>query len=119
MKRSCGPRTQLLSRLSDALPVGLVQIAADRTITFTNDRLHAIVGSPSAAEPIDALLSGVVLEDKPLLDAALERVLADKPVDDIELRPPGAGPPRVSPEPASADRRRRPTSAAPSAASAT
>jgi diguanylate cyclase (GGDEF)-like protein/PAS domain S-box-containing protein len=77
-------RTQLLSRLSDALPVGLVQIDASRNITFTNDRLHTIVGAPAAAT-IDALLSGVVAEDRPLLDAALTAVLADEPVDDIEL----------------------------------
>lgn len=78
-------RTQLLSRLSDALPVGLVQIDASRTITFTNDQLHAVVGAPTAAT-IDALLAGVVPDDKPLLDAALTAVLADHPVDDIELR---------------------------------
>ena len=78
-------RTQLLSRLSDALPVGLVQIDASRTITFTNDQLHAIVGAPPAAT-IDALLAGVVADDQPLLDAALTAVLADQPVDDVELR---------------------------------
>ncbi|MEY2477916.1 MAG: hypothetical protein QOG87_3231 [Actinomycetota bacterium] len=78
-------RTQLLSRLSDALPVGLVQIDASRSITFTNDRLHAIVGAPAAAT-IDALLSGVVDDDKPFLDAAVDAVLAEQPVDDIELR---------------------------------
>jgi PAS domain-containing protein len=63
----------------------LVQIDAGRNITFTNDRLHTIVGTPQAA-PIDALLSGVVPEDRPLLDAALTAVLAEQPVDDIELR---------------------------------
>jgi diguanylate cyclase (GGDEF)-like protein/PAS domain S-box-containing protein len=77
-------RTQLLSRLSDALPVGLVQIDSSRNITFTNDRLHSIIGAPPAAT-IDALLSGVVAEDRPLLDAALTAVLAEEPVDDIEL----------------------------------
>ena len=78
-------RKQLLSRLSDALPVGLVQIDARRTITFTNDQLHAIVGAPPAAT-IDALLAGVVADDQPLLDGALTAVLADQSVDDVELR---------------------------------
>jgi diguanylate cyclase (GGDEF)-like protein/PAS domain S-box-containing protein len=78
-------RTQLLSRLSDALPVGLIQIDASRTIVFTNDRLHAIIGSRGAAT-IDALLAGVVSEDKPLLEAAVTAVLAEQSVDDIELR---------------------------------
>jgi diguanylate cyclase (GGDEF)-like protein/PAS domain S-box-containing protein len=77
-------RTQLLSRLADALPVGLVQIDASRNITFTNDRLHTIIGRPQAAT-IDALLSGVAVEDRPFLDAALNAVLAEQPVDDIEL----------------------------------
>ena len=78
-------RTQLLSRLSDALPVGLIQIDANRTIAFTNDRLHAIIGARGAAT-IDALLAGVVADDKPLLEAALTAVLAEQSVDDIELR---------------------------------
>lgn len=78
-------RTELLSRLSDAVPVGLVQIDDSRTITFSNDQLHAIIGAPPTAT-IDALLSGVVLDDKPLLEAALSAVLGDDPVDDIELR---------------------------------
>jgi len=78
-------RTQLLSRLSDALPVGLVQIDAKRTITFTNDQLHAIVGVPPVAT-IDALLAGVVADDLRLLDASLTAVLSDQTVDDVELR---------------------------------
>jgi diguanylate cyclase (GGDEF)-like protein len=78
-------RKQLLSRLSDALPVGLVQIDVNRAITFTNDQLHAIVGVPPVAT-IEALLAGVVADDHPLLDAALTAVLTDRSVDDVELR---------------------------------
>jgi diguanylate cyclase (GGDEF)-like protein/PAS domain S-box-containing protein len=78
-------RKQLLSRLSDAVPVGLVQIDANRAITFTNDRLHAILG-PSSAATIDGLLSGVMPDDRLLLNDALNAVFADEPVDDIELR---------------------------------
>jgi len=37
-------REQLLSRLSDALPVGVIQIDLIGNVTFTNDRLHTIVG---------------------------------------------------------------------------
>jgi diguanylate cyclase (GGDEF)-like protein/PAS domain S-box-containing protein len=78
-------RKQLLSRLSDALPVGVVQIDAGRTVTFTNDRFHSIVDGPPAAT-IDTVLAGVVPDDRPLLEAALTAVLAGQPVDDIELR---------------------------------
>jgi len=78
-------RKQLLSRLSDALPVGLFQIDLDHRITFTNDRLHAILGVPASAT-IEAQLAGVVAEDRGALDAAVTAVLADRPVDDVEVR---------------------------------
>jgi diguanylate cyclase (GGDEF)-like protein/PAS domain S-box-containing protein len=78
-------RTELLTRLSDALPVGLVQITADRAITFTNDRLRTIIDAASAAT-IDELFAGVIEDDRPHLTQALAAVLADEPVDDIELR---------------------------------
>ena len=78
-------RTQLLSRLADALPVGLVQIDANYSITFANDQLYRIVGSPPAAT-IAAVLAGIAVDDKPLLDEALTAVLAEQPVDDIEIR---------------------------------
>jgi diguanylate cyclase (GGDEF)-like protein/PAS domain S-box-containing protein len=87
-------RKQLLSRLSDALPVGLFQIDGDRHVTFTNDRFHAIVGCPPAATA-DAQFVSVITEDKIRLDAVLSAVLSDEPVDDIEIR--------LQPAPASPD----------------
>jgi diguanylate cyclase (GGDEF)-like protein len=71
--------------LSDALPVGLIQIDLIGNVTFTNDQLHAIVGVAPAAT-LMAQLSTVVADDLPLLYRALKAVLADEPVDDIELR---------------------------------
>jgi len=95
-------REQLLSRLSDALPVGLFQIDTAGRITFTNDRLQAIVGDHSAATIADQL-SAAHAEDRPALEAAIAAVLADQQVDDIEIRfgpaaagtPPGTGVARV------------------------
>jgi len=78
-------REQLLSRLSDALPVGIFQIDTSGQITFTNDRLHTIVGQPPAAT-IEAQLPSVFPEDQPVLEGAIAGVLADRPVDDIEIR---------------------------------
>jgi diguanylate cyclase (GGDEF)-like protein/PAS domain S-box-containing protein len=78
-------RKQLLSRLSDAMPVGMFQIDTNRTITYTNDRLHVILGD-SAAASIEAHLSIVDQSDRTLLDRALSSVLGDQAVDDIELR---------------------------------
>ena len=78
-------REQLLSRLSDALPVGLIQIDLIGNVTFTNDQLHEILGVAPAAT-LAAQLSTVITEDLPLLYGALKAVLADQPADDIELR---------------------------------
>jgi diguanylate cyclase (GGDEF)-like protein/PAS domain S-box-containing protein len=78
-------RRQLLSRLADALPVGLFQIDADRELTFTNDRFHAIVGRPSAVT-VEAQFATLVPDDLILLEEALSAVLGDHQVDDIELR---------------------------------
>jgi diguanylate cyclase (GGDEF)-like protein/PAS domain S-box-containing protein len=78
-------RTQLLSRLSDALPVGLFQIDEQRRITFTNDQLHAIVGCPPAATAA-AQFATLVPEDRALVDDLLGSVLANRPVDDIDVR---------------------------------
>ena len=78
-------RKQLLSRLSDALPVGLFQIDTTRHITFTNDRFHTIVGCAPAATT-DAQFATVVADDQIRLDAVFAAVLADETVDDIDIR---------------------------------
>jgi diguanylate cyclase (GGDEF)-like protein/PAS domain S-box-containing protein len=78
-------RGQLLSRLSDALPVGVFQIDLSGRITFTNDRLHVICGSRVQGTVLEQM-SAVVDEDRPLLHANLAAALADRPVDDIEIR---------------------------------
>ena len=78
-------RQQLMSRLSDALPVGVFQVDLAGNVTFTNDRLHAILGVPPAAT-IEAQMSSIVADDRPLLEAALVAVFADQMVDDIKVR---------------------------------
>ena len=78
-------REQLLSRLSETVPVGLFEIDTTGRVTFTNDLLHSIVGNASEAT-IAGSMSSVVAEDRPILEAALAAVLADELVDDIEIR---------------------------------
>jgi diguanylate cyclase (GGDEF)-like protein/PAS domain S-box-containing protein len=78
-------RKQLLSRLSDAMPVGMFQMDVARAVTFTNDRLHMILGH-SASATIDAQFSIIDEVDRSHLDAALNAVLANEAVDDVELR---------------------------------
>jgi len=78
-------REQLLSRLSEALPVGLFEIDGAGHITFDNDRMRAMVGYTTRSFE-DDWMSSVIAEDRPALEAALEAVLADQPVDDLEIR---------------------------------
>ncbi len=78
-------RTQILSRLSDALPVGLFQVDTERKITFTNDQFHIIIGCPPAATT-HAQFSTAVPDDLAQLDAAVSAVLDDQPADDLDIR---------------------------------
>jgi len=78
-------RKQLISRLSDSLPVGLFQIDLRRHLTFTNDRLHVIIQTPAAATT-EAQFAAVHPDDRERLETALTAVLADELVDDLELR---------------------------------
>lgn len=86
-------REQLIARLSDALPVGLFQIDAERRLTFTNDRFHTIVGSPRAAT-IGAQFPTVSSSDRVRLNEMLTAVLGGHAVDeiDIHLGLPATGP---------------------------
>ncbi len=78
-------REELLSRLSDAMPIGMFQIDAQRNITFTNDRLHSILGHEASAT-VEAEFSLVDGEDKRILAQAVDGVLAGRGIDDVELR---------------------------------
>ena len=87
-------REQLLSRLSEAMPIGVFQMDAGGTVTFCNERLRTILGADGSAT-VSAQFAAVVPADQAVLAEALERVLADRPVDDLELRivpPRGRGP---------------------------
>ena len=78
-------RGQLLSRLSDALPVGVFQVNLTGQVTFTNDRLHVITGTGLRAT-IGEQLASIVEEDREVFESALAAALADRPVEDVELR---------------------------------
>lgn len=78
-------RKELFSRLSDAMPIGMFQIDADRKITFTNDRLHIMLGHEASAT-IEAEFSDVDGDDQSMLASAVRRVLDGEAVDDVELR---------------------------------
>jgi diguanylate cyclase (GGDEF)-like protein/PAS domain S-box-containing protein len=77
-------REQLLDRLASTIPVGLLQFDTDRKIVYTNQRLHEIVGVKPATR-LGAQLETVVESDRPILDDAVKRVLAEGSQADIEL----------------------------------
>jgi diguanylate cyclase (GGDEF)-like protein len=54
-------------------------------VTFTNDRLHAIVGV-GLRSTIAEQMASLVDEDRPLFEGALTMAFADRPVEDLELR---------------------------------
>lgn len=78
-------RKQMLSRLADALPVGVFQVDRDGSMTFTNDRFHSIIGTGEVAT-LTAQFAGIVGDDIEKLASALAAILRGESVDDLELR---------------------------------
>lgn len=78
-------REQLLTQLSDALPVGVFQVDLDGKITLTNKSFHLIVGVPPQ-DSFDAQMSTVSLQDRSVLEAALAEAFACRVVDGVEIR---------------------------------
>ncbi|MGP8222543.1 MAG: diguanylate cyclase [Acidimicrobiales bacterium] len=78
-------REQLLTRLSEALPIGLFEIDMAGLVRFTNDRMRPIVGDLPAAT-LEGLRSSVIAEDRPVLEAALATAYGGHPIDDVEVR---------------------------------
>ena len=88
-------REQLLTQLSDALPVGVFQVDLDGHITLTNKSFHLIVGVPPK-DSFEAQMSTVSDDDRAALDAALAEAFAGQSVDGVEIRlrvPTGESPP--------------------------
>lgn len=78
-------REQLLTRLSESVPVGLFEVDASRGVTFGNDRVWKIVGD-RAAGSLDAFAGFVVEDDRGAFEAAVGSALDGLPVDDLEVR---------------------------------
>jgi diguanylate cyclase (GGDEF)-like protein/PAS domain S-box-containing protein len=78
-------REQLLDRLAEALPIGILQIAADRRVVYANDRLGGLLGTGAGAS-LDEQLASVVAEDRAVLDAAMAAALTDGIDRDVEVR---------------------------------
>jgi diguanylate cyclase (GGDEF)-like protein/PAS domain S-box-containing protein len=78
-------REQLLDRLAETLPLGLLQVDSDARVIYTNDRLHSIVGT-ARSDTVEEQLSNVLDEDHQVLDEAFAGVLSKGIDSDIEVR---------------------------------
>ncbi len=85
-------REQLLHRLAEALPLGVLQLDEHRSIVYRNDYLSCILGEHDTTG-IDALFSSIRQDDRPLLDAAIESALTVGRDDDITVRVASSEPP--------------------------
>jgi len=77
-------REQLLHRLAEAVPIGLLQVDRKRRVLYTNERFGALVGVESCAR-VDDQLVNVSPEDQPALTSAIGAVLEGRD-SDIEVR---------------------------------
>jgi diguanylate cyclase (GGDEF)-like protein/PAS domain S-box-containing protein len=83
-------REQLLDRLAEALPMGLLQIDTAGAVIYTNERLHQIVGTGRTGT-LDAQLEAVITSDRQSLAGAVDAVLRYGANRDLELQlQPGA-----------------------------
>jgi diguanylate cyclase (GGDEF)-like protein/PAS domain S-box-containing protein len=69
-----GRRERLFRRLAESLPLGVLQIDADRGLLYVNERLARIVGS-DVPPTLDELVDAVADVSRPAFDAALDAAL--------------------------------------------
>jgi diguanylate cyclase (GGDEF)-like protein/PAS domain S-box-containing protein len=84
---------KLLRRVTESLPLGIIQIDAGRRIVYRNERLLRILGQTDAATLDDAFLR-VAAPDRGRIDAALSEILGGGEPPDLELTIDHPGGPR-------------------------
>lgn len=75
---------QLLRRLTEALPLGIVQVDGHRRVVYRNDRLSEVLGRADA-DTLDEHFSDVAEADRGSLGAALAAVLGRAEGAELEL----------------------------------
>lgn len=78
-------REQLLTRLAEALPSGVLHVDRQRNVVYSNERFQRLIGS-ATARTVDDLLAAVVLDDCPTLSDAIDGVLGDGADADVTVR---------------------------------
>ncbi|MFP3906307.1 MAG: diguanylate cyclase domain-containing protein [Acidimicrobiales bacterium] len=76
---------ELLHRLTEALPLGVLQIDRDRSIVYANERLPEVVGTPIASTLAEQFVHAVD-EGPQMLEEGVESVLSTGTDLDLELR---------------------------------
>ncbi len=78
-------REQLLRRLAETMPLGLMHVDGDRRVVYANERLEQVLGA-ATGDTVDAQLEHVIQADRAALDAALTAVLDQGRDADLEVR---------------------------------
>jgi diguanylate cyclase (GGDEF)-like protein/PAS domain S-box-containing protein len=78
-------REELLQRLAESLPSGIVQVDAAGSVLYTNTRLHEILGV-TPATTLRAQFATAVMDDRPRLASAVDRVVSTGVDVDLDLR---------------------------------
>jgi diguanylate cyclase (GGDEF)-like protein/PAS domain S-box-containing protein len=78
-------REQLLHRLAEALPLGVVQVDQSRRVVYRNDYLARILGDHDATT-VDEQFARAVDDDRPFLFAAIDGALLHGKDDDVSVR---------------------------------
>jgi diguanylate cyclase (GGDEF)-like protein/PAS domain S-box-containing protein len=87
---------QLMRRLTETIPLGIVQVGPDGRVTFVNERAARQVRAQIGDDLTGALLELTETADRPLLGEALAGVLTGKDTDlEYGHRAPGAGNRRI------------------------
>jgi diguanylate cyclase (GGDEF)-like protein/PAS domain S-box-containing protein len=75
---------ELLARLNDALPLGVIQIDRDWKVVYANNHFYALVGREPSGD-LGAVLADVAAEDLPLVLSAVESVLGEGTDQSVEV----------------------------------
>lgn len=85
-------REQLLHRLAETLPLGVLQLDPDGLVVYRNDYLADIIGEDGATTMAEQFAQ-TVEEDRPLLERAFATALVDGADDDVVIRMTPSGSP--------------------------
>ena len=77
-------REQLLDRLAETVPVGLMQVDEQMQIVYTNDRLHEILGA-ARTETVSQQLANLAADERERIERALATLLGDGADAELEV----------------------------------